>query len=326
MAIQMDCYGMTDIGKRRSTNEDQFLIADLSKSLRVHQTSLGLDHQTRLYGGTQGHLLVVADGMGGCAAGERASTLAIDSMVSYVLDTLQWFFRLNEDNEDDFEDHLKAALHHCQDDLAIEMAAIPKREGMGTTLTMAYIMWPRMYVVHVGDSRCYLYRDGKISQMTRDHTVAEMYVEQGAMSPADAEGSKWSHVLWNFLGGDTDELSPEVYRSQLRQGDAVLLSTDGLSKYVSDQRMAERLRSGSNSQAICRQLVSDANDKGGSDNITIVLARFLQHNQPLEEQAEMADREHPTSTEALPDGGSSVSVVSAADPQGEVVCRHRVSG
>ena len=80
MAIQMDCYGMTDIGKKRSSNEDQFLIADLSKSLRVHQTSLGLDHQTRLFGGSQGHLLVVADGMGGCAAGERASTLAIDSL------------------------------------------------------------------------------------------------------------------------------------------------------------------------------------------------------------------------------------------------------
>ena len=131
IAIQMDCYGRTDIGKKRSSNEDQFLIADLNKSLRVHQTSLGLDHQTRLFGGSQGHLLVVADGMGGCAAGERASTLAIDSVVSYVLDTLHWFYRLNENSEDDFRDDLKAALHHCQARLAIEMAAIPKREGMG---------------------------------------------------------------------------------------------------------------------------------------------------------------------------------------------------
>jgi protein phosphatase len=125
MAIKMDCHGMTDIGKRRSCNEDQFLIADLSKSVRVHQTSLGLDDQTRLYGGSQGHLLMVADGMGGEAAGDRASALAIDSMISYLLDTLPWFFRLDQDNEEEFEDELKAALLHCQERLSAEMAAFP---------------------------------------------------------------------------------------------------------------------------------------------------------------------------------------------------------
>ena len=297
MSIQMDCYGMTDIGKKRSSNEDQFLIADLNKSLRVHQTSLGLDHQTRLFGGSQGHLLVVADGMGGCAAGERASTLAIDSVVSYVLDTLHWFFRLNENSEDDFRDDLKAALHHCQERLAIEIAAIPKREGMGTTLTMAYIMWPKMYVVHVGDSRCYLFRDGKIRQITRDHTVAEMYVEQGEMSQEDADSSRWSHVLWNVLGGDTDELAPEVYGARLCRGDTVLLCTDGLSNCISNEQMVERLRSGRTSESVCQQLVSDANDEGGNDNITIVMARFPQNDRPLEQREAIVDREKSNRTE-----------------------------
>jgi protein phosphatase len=311
MAVQMDCHGMTDIGRKRSTNEDQFLIADLSKSLRVHQTSLGLDHQTRLFSASQGHLLVVADGMGGCAAGERASTLAIDSMVSYVLDTLQWFFRLSQDNEEDFQEDLKAVLVHCQERMANEMAAIPKREGMGSTLTMAYIIWPRMYVVHVGDSRCYLARSGEISQITRDHTVAEMYVEQGAMSAEDAKSSKWSHVLWNFLGGDTEELSPEVHRATLRQGDAVLLCTDGLTKYLPNEQLVEQIRRGETSADICQQLVSDANSKGGSDNITVILARFQGNHDELEYKEARADREDSSHRETSPDTAATVPLAGA---------------
>ena len=298
MAIQMDCYGATDIGKERSSNEDQFLIAELNKSLRVHQTSLDLTRQTRLYGGSQGHLLAVADGMGGSAAGERASTLAIDSMLSYVLDTLQWFFHLDQGGDEEFQDDLKAALHHCQKRMAIEMVAMPRRDGMGTTLTMAYIIWPRMYVVHVGDSRCYLFRGGELKQITRDHTVAEMYVERGAMSPEDAESSKWSHVLWNVLGGDTDELSPEVYQAQLRPGDTVLLCTDGLSGSVSYEHMAERLRGEETSERVCRQLVSDANSNGGNDNITVVVARFLQEEEQIRKQQEaVVDQEDQGSQE-----------------------------
>jgi protein phosphatase len=102
-------------------------------------------------------------------------------MVSYVLDTLPWFFRVDQDNEEEFQDELKAALLHCQERLSAEVAAFPERKGMGTTLTMAYLIWPRIYVVHVGDHRCYLFRDGKLKQITRGHTVAEIYVEQGQL-------------------------------------------------------------------------------------------------------------------------------------------------
>src|SRR4051812_26936267 len=148
MLGKMDCSGMTDPGLVRPANEDQFLIASLSKSMQVHSTSLGLDDQTRLFGSSQGRLLVVADGMGGHAAGKRASTLVVDGLVSYLLNTMHWFFRLREDSEDQFLDDLRHALGYAQDRILAEGERLPERRGMGTTLTLAYLVWPRMYVVH----------------------------------------------------------------------------------------------------------------------------------------------------------------------------------
>jgi protein phosphatase len=150
---KMDCAGLTDRGRVREANEDQFLIASLSKSMQVHSTSLGLEEQARLFGSSLGQLLVVADGMGGHAAGQRASALAVDSLTTYVLNTMHWFFRLRKDSEELFMADLGAALQHCQGALRDESERVPQRRGMGTTLTMAYLVWPRVFVVHAGDSR-----------------------------------------------------------------------------------------------------------------------------------------------------------------------------
>jgi len=114
MLTQMDCFGLTDLGHKRPTNQDHYLVADLNKSLRVHSTSLNLDDETRIYGGSQGKLLIVADGMGGEAEGERASTIAVDQLATYVLNSLSWCFRLEEGSEQDFQDHLEEALKSCQ--------------------------------------------------------------------------------------------------------------------------------------------------------------------------------------------------------------------
>src|SRR5947209_5737689 len=116
MLGKMDCSGLTDPGRVRAGNDDQYLIASLSKSMQVHQTSLDLDDQTRLFGASQGKLLLVADGLGGGpAGGRRASTLAVNSLTTYVLNTLPWFFRLRPDAEEHFFDELKAALAFCQE-------------------------------------------------------------------------------------------------------------------------------------------------------------------------------------------------------------------
>src|SRR5262249_12267446 len=143
-------------------------------------------------------------------------------------------FRLREDREDYFEEDLKAALEHCQTMVQCEAERVPDRRGMGTTLTMGYLTWPTLFLVHLGHNPRYLYRRSKLKQITRDHTVAQRLVEDGVLTQEDAESSKWSHVLWNVVGGDSTELVPEVYKAGLKLGDKLLLCTDGLTKHVPD--------------------------------------------------------------------------------------------
>lgn len=274
MKGKMDWHGLTDVGRKRSNNEDQFLIADLSKSMRVHQTSLGLDDQTRLFGGSQGTLLLVADGMGGHAAGERASHLAVDSLTRYLLNTMHWFLRLDEAGEDDFLDNLKLAMEHCQDEILAEAAETPERQGMGTTLTVAYVIWPKLYVVHAGDSRCYLLRGSELRQITVDHTMAQQMVEKGALKAEEAESSRWSHMLWKVVGANEDKVNPEVYKMRLELGDKMLLCTDGLHKHVADEQIGKTVGQSIAAAEICQQLVAAANEAGGSDNTTVVVAHF----------------------------------------------------
>lgn len=282
MQGKIECHGLTDIGRKRDINEDQFLIGDLSKSMRIHDTSLGLDHQSQFFGGTQGRLFVVADGMGGHAAGERASTLAIDSLVDYLLNTLRWLFRLEAGDEEDFLDDLKEALEYSQSALSAEADVIPGHRGMGTTLTMAYIVWPRLYVVHAGDSRCYLFRDSRLWQITKDHTMAQKFVDEGALKPEEMGHSRWNSMVWNVLGGNDEELNPEAQKVELGIGDALLLCTDGLTRHVSDAEIARELGRDLPAADVCRQLVAAANDGGGLDNITVVVARFLEADEVIE--------------------------------------------
>jgi len=279
MRGKMECHGLSDKGKVRDSNEDQFLIADLNKSMRVHQTSLGIEDQTTLFGGSQGTLLVVADGVGGAAAGDRASMLAVDSVTTYVLNNMRWFFRLHEDPQDDFPEDLQSALECCQARISAEGESIPAHKGMATTVTLAYLVWPRLYVVHVGDSRCYLLRNSELKQVTRDHTVAQQFVEDGVLDPEEAEKSKWSNVVWNIVGGSSDELTPEVYKAEVRIGDTVLLCTDGLNKHVPDEQIVQLLDADVDTEEACRRLVDAASDAGGTDNITVVVARFRDRNE-----------------------------------------------
>ena len=274
MLTQMDCFGLTDKGRKRPTNQDHFLIADLNKSLRVHSTSLNLDDETRIYGGSQGKLLIVADGMGGEAEGERASTIAVDQLATYVLNSLGWCFRLEENSEHDFEEDLKAALKSCQDSIHSAASGHAEMRGMGTTMTISYIVWPRAFVVHVGDSRCYLLRNGELAQVTVDHTMAAAMAEAGQMSREEARESPMGHALWNALGGKSEDLSVDVYKLSLECDDLLLLCTDGLYDLVPDEKIREILNAGESAEATCRKLVNLANENGGKDNITVIVAQL----------------------------------------------------
>lgn len=276
--IDVDAFGVTDTGKTRKVNEDQFLIASLSKSMLVRQTSLPGKYRERLVGTPRGTLLAVADGMGGHGGGDVASALAVDVILHYVLHIMPWFLRLDESYESDLTDELRAALDSCQ--VAVQNAAEAKDSEhplMGTTLTIAYVVWPRLYVVHVGDSRAYLFRGGELQLITEDHTLAQKMVDRDMLDEKGAQDSRWSNVLWNSVGGGSDQMEPDVYKAKLERGDVVLLCTDGLTKHIDDDGIREMLTdSDSDAQHIAGELVDVANEAGGSDNVTAVVARFSQ--------------------------------------------------
>jgi PPM family protein phosphatase len=283
MSVIIDCYGDTHVGQRRSSNEDQFLIADLNKSMRVHQTSLGLNHHTRLFGGSHGKLMLVADGLGGHESGERAATLAVDGITNYLLNSMDWFFQIDSNNEADFVDGLKEAFQYSQHSVEIESDAIPQRRGMATTLTMGYVSWPELYVVHVGDSRCYHISGKQIRQLTTDHTLAQRLAAQRAASPERKSSADDTrpfnegdiHILWNVVGGTNTELTPEVSKVQVSVNDSVLLCSDGLTRYVHDNEILDIVEAQPTAKAVCKALIDRANELGGGDNITAVFARFV---------------------------------------------------
>jgi serine/threonine protein phosphatase PrpC len=268
------CCGLTDIGRKRDANEDHFLIATLSKSMQVHRTSLDQQAGAELCSSAHGKLLLVADGIGGHVAGERASELAINTMSQYVLNILPWFYRLYGEDEEDLYDELRLAIQKCEAVIDAESEAVPEHDGMGTTLTMAYVLWPNMYVIHVGDSRCYVLRGEQLSQITVDQTVAQELVDRGALERDQARDSMWHHVLSSALGRGMEKLHSSVCKAELQVNDTVLLCTDGLTECVADADIKAILLARDSEQKTCERLVIAANDAGGTDNITVIVARF----------------------------------------------------
>ncbi|MEM6980221.1 MAG: protein phosphatase 2C domain-containing protein [Planctomycetota bacterium] len=278
--------GLTDVGRKRADNQDQFLIAELRKSMMVRATSLPVHSDSRLFGGARGQVLVVADGMGGHASGRRASSIAVDNLISQLLNRVHWFLQRDDDAEEEFVHSLQRLLRRAHAKVLSEAANDASNRGMGTTLTMAHIVWPHLYVVHAGDSRCYLIRDGVCRQLTTDHTLARQMVEAGGLKPEEEASSRWSNVLWNVLGGSGEqELLADVQRFELQPGDSLVLCSDGLSRYLSHQMIADVVVDGGHDvQAICHRLVAMANDAGGEDNITVVVSQ----PDPIDEPGDQA--------------------------------------
>jgi PPM family protein phosphatase len=275
MRGRMDCHGKTHQGNVRETNEDNFLIADMKKSLIVHNTSLSYDEQTELHGASRAKLMLVADGLGGNACGERASSMAVESVVRFLLNAMHWVFSPEDDREESFLHDLKTALVFTQQRIQRAAESVPAQRGMGTTITMAYVAWPHAYLVHAGDSRAYLYRDGELTQLTHDQTYAQALADAGVLKEDEIEKSPLNHVLLSLLGCDPSQLNPEVSRHQLRLGDTLLLCTDGLTRHLDESQIAAVLASPRCSRVMCQQLIESTNALGGRDNTTVVVARFV---------------------------------------------------
>lgn len=267
---------MTDRGRVRKENEDQYLVAELDRGLGVRRTSLR-SSGLAISESPQGLLLAVADGVGGRAGGAIASATAMETMAHDVLTVMPWMIEDTAPNEGRFEAWISDAFRRTQR----KMRRVAEHHGidprMATTFTMAYVTWPDLVVAHVGDSRCYLWRptrdrDGTLQCLTSDHTMAQRLVEQGHLEPAKA--SPFDHMLINTLGGSTDELWVELHRMQLEPGDQLLLCSDGLTGHLSDDDLYDHLREDRSSEEAVEDMIAHANARGGRDNITAVLARF----------------------------------------------------
>jgi len=270
--LSFDSYGASARGPRRATNQDQFLVGELGRSLLVHQTSLSREDHSRVLGRPQGLLMVVADGLSGNPAGEVASSVAVDTLVEYVVDVAPWLFGLDSRHEDDLQQELSRAVARCAERVGQASRALPDDAEMGTTLTLAYVVGRRMYVVHLGDSRGYLLRHERLYRVTRDHTVAARLEQQGVLTREQAEESRFRNVLWNAVGG-AERSVPDVYRVDLRPGDTVLLCSDGLTDALAESDVAATLSLDAPAEETARALVAQAGAASARDDVTVVVAR-----------------------------------------------------
>jgi serine/threonine protein phosphatase PrpC len=268
----IDVHGVTHRGKVRPDNQDHFLISSLTKQMKIQQTSLPGD--AGLAWGTErvASLSMVADGVGS-GEGEEAARFAVQAVAAYVAGSAQVFYTADVTEPAALARLLEDAALQCHTDLLAHAARQGKTGRLATTLTLWLGLWPQAYVLQVGDSRCYIYHGGRLTQISRDQTMAEDLVEKKVLTRERAAHTQWAHVLSSAVGGA--EAAPVVTRVVREWGTIVMLCSDGLTKHVSDERIAERLGALRSSQQACEALLQDALDDGGTDNITIVIGRTV---------------------------------------------------
>jgi protein phosphatase len=265
-------FGLTDRGRVRPDNQDQFLIASLHKLLRVHQSSLPPEDITTLISESRGYILLVADGVGGRPDGQAASSTVVKTIAQHVTHFMDLYRRLDSSNETIFVTELERSVIKSHDVLVEEGNKEYGGRGGATTLTMVAALWPCAYVIQVGDSRCYRLRDGRLERMTQDQTLAQTMVERGALTENEARQSPLQTVLASALGGR--EMTPRIQATDCRWDDVVLLCTDGLTRHVQDSEIEAELRAIHTAQESCQRLVQLALDRGGQDNVTVVIGRL----------------------------------------------------
>ncbi len=261
-------FGLSHVGKVRAQNEDQFLVGTLHKVLEVQQTSLenreAVDYFTR----ADAQLLVVADGVGGSEGGRRASQIAVHTLTTYLGQTAGCYAGFDVEQEDEFLLRLERALGRAHD---IVRSVGTETGGPATTLTLAVVIGARAYLAHVGDSRAYHFRGERLRQVTRDQTMGDFLAEEGVLTDEQARTGGLSNVLASAIGGP--EMLPSIGVLDLQPGDTLLLCTDGLTKHVSDERLKAIVAGGGSAEGLCHALVDAALAGGGSDNVTVVVAR-----------------------------------------------------
>ena len=269
-SFTVDLGAATHAGKVRQRNEDHFVVFRRSRSCEVLMTNL--DPETVRYAADSAYAMVVADGMGGAAFGDFASRLALQVMFDLAHRATSWIMKLNEDRAQAkiVRERVDAYVAEMQRVFRDRGKRDPRMKKMGTTWTSAHLFPPYAILVHIGDSRAYLWRQGQLLQATRDQTLAQDLLDAGA-TPEKVKGFR--HVLTNSLSADTKDATSDVIQLRLQAGDRLLLCTDGLSDMVEESAIAETLKT-DDPQSACDRLVAQALEGGGRDNITVVLAHI----------------------------------------------------
>lgn len=261
-AIQIQLFGRTDVGQVREHNEDNFIVADLtSKSRKLLEADRSQTLKER------GIMMAVCDGMGGAAAGEVASQLAVDILYERMTEGDSLLDR------DSFAHRIVRAIEDAGLRIYNEAKADRSRRGMGTTSTVAALMDDHLFLGQVGDSRGYILRKGKLVQVTRDQSLVNQLIEAGQLTEEEAETFEHNNIILQALG-TSDSVQVDLTFVELRQGDVLLLCSDGLSGMVRADEMREVLLTSPEPLDACKTLTERANQAGGHDNITCIVARF----------------------------------------------------
>ena len=260
-------------GKVRENNEDTYLVARFDRQMFPLLTNLPAGSIPDRYADT-GYGFLVADGMGGEAGGEVASRTAISALVELALKTPDWIMRIDEDSAREILARMDERIQQVEQTLMDLARSDPSLSGMGTTMTLAISLGADLFIAHVGDSRAYLLRRGRLHRLTRDHTIAQALADAGAISSEAVDAHPMRHVLTHVIGTQGKKAQAELGMLRLIDGDEILLCTDGLTEMVSDEAIAAALGKGRTAAADCRALIEMALEAGGRDNVTVVLARY----------------------------------------------------
>src|SRR3954454_4996074 len=264
-SVRVSLFGKTDSGRTRDHNEDTFLVADLSSG------NASLQPEVRNHAiGSRGSLFMVADGMGGAAAGELASAMAADHIYRHM--ATHWV-QDRSPSPERFAFRMKEAVELANDQLYSYAREHPEVRGMGTTVTAAGVFGRDLYLAQIGDSRAYLIRGAEAIQLTKDQSLMQRLVDAGELTETEAEQSERRNIILQALGPDP-RVKVDLTHQPVRRGDTLILCSDGLSGLVRREEFAGLAQQHRDPQALCAALIDLANARGGPDNITVITARF----------------------------------------------------
>ena len=281
-SVRVSVFGKTDLGLTREHNEDTFLVADLSSGHANLQPDVR-SHEV----GPRGSLFMVADGMGGAAAGEVASAMAADSIYRHL--STAWAGDA-EVSAARFAYRMKEAVELANQQIYAYAREHPDVRGMGTTVTAAGIFGDELYLTQIGDSRGYLIRNGEAFQLTRDQSLTQRLVDAGELTEEEAEHSERRNIILQALGPDP-RVKVDLSRQRLRRGDILILCSDGLSGVVKREEFSQMVAETADLPSLCSALIDLANERGGPDNVTVVAARFEGEGLPAADSADGAGYE-----------------------------------